>query len=57
MIDNRGLTDEEIQKLIDWEIMSKKINEQMWEQHAADIIRKIVYDNLREDIDSQGIKN
>jgi hypothetical protein len=47
MINNKGLTDEEIQKLIDWKIDCKKIDEVMWK--TKEIIKQIIYDNIREE--------
>ena len=46
MIDNKGLTDKEVQDLIDWKIQCKEIDEYMWKLHAKEMIRQIIQEQL-----------
>lgn len=45
MIDNKGLTDEEIQDLINWKIQCREFDKMMWMQNAKDIIKRIMEEN------------
>lgn len=49
VLDYKGFTEEEIQKLIDWKDECRKIDEIMWKQNAEVIIRKIIYQSLKEE--------
>jgi hypothetical protein len=47
MINNKGLTDEQIQGLIDWKIQQDEFDKMMWKIHAEEIMRKIYRDSLK----------
>lgn len=46
MINNKGLTDEEIQKIIDWKIECSGYDKMMWKLYAEDMIKKIFVDSI-----------
>jgi hypothetical protein len=48
MIDNKGLTDEQIQKLIDYKIECIKFEEKMWKLYATQMISDIIFKTLIE---------
>lgn len=44
VLDYKGFTEEEIQKLIDWKAQMKEYDEMMWKLHAHEIVRKVMED-------------
>ena len=48
MINKKGLTDKRIQELIDYEKKSQEFNNMLWELKAREMIRRIIFDVIKE---------
>lgn len=48
-LDYKGLTEEEIQKIIDWKVECKEFDKLMWKIHFEDMIRNIIYNSIKEE--------